>query len=594
MTPINSHRRYEFDWLRIFAILIVFLYHSSRFFNLGDWHVKNMETYVWVEIWYLFVTRWMMPIFFIISGASLFYALGKSGGWKQFYTDKLLRLFIPVLIASITHGALQVYLDKISHGRFDGSFICFLPHYFSGVYTGIGQINAGNFANAGMHLWYLLFLFIYSLICYRLFVWFKTGGQKKLNVITNFLSIPGIIYIGFTIPMVIMKIIIPSSILSVGNGGWGFLYYLWFLIAGFIIVSDDKLQHSILKQRWLSLMLGAILSFAQLYLVFGVSEPALQGNAGAWASSLFSYFNAWTWTFAILGFAMKHLSIDRPILRPLNEGVLPFFILHQTVLLFFGYYIMKWETNDVFKWALVFFISFLIIAVVYWYLIRKLDFFRFLFGMKTSSSFYQLFQKKIFLIMLPLLWLGLSIYAGINHISVLNQDRFPMPVTYNQQRDIVLNADSITAQSLTGIQVVEDEKASIGSAIELFSGAAQSKKAKPTVYFDMEFSAPAGRYFVWIRGKCETKGEMADSIWLQTDNQINNRKGSVHLGNWNTFQPIGEYSWAGNIHIPYIILLKHSGKHIIRIQPRQIPHRIDQIWLSCSQDRIPDSNQPVN
>jgi peptidoglycan/LPS O-acetylase OafA/YrhL len=593
MTTINSQRRYEFDWLRIFAILIVFLYHSLRFFNLGDWHVKNMNTYVWVEIWNIFATRWMMPLFFIISGASLFYALGKSGGWKRFYTDKLLRLFIPVLIASITHGALQVYLERMSHGRFEGSFISFLPHYFSGVYTGIGLAGAGNFANVGMHLWYLLFLFIYSLLCYRLFVWFRTDGQQKLEGVTNFLSIPGIIYIGFTVPMVIMKVIIPSSILNVGNGGWGFLYYLWFLIAGFIVVSNKRLQQSILKQRWLSLMLGVILSFAQLYLVFGVSEPVLKGNVGAWASSLFSYFNAWTWTFAILAFAMKHLSIDRPILRPLNEGVLPFFILHQTVLLFFGYHIMGWKTNDVFKWVLVFIISFLIIVVLYWYLIRKLDFFRFLFGMKTSSSFYQLFQKKIFLIIIPLLWLGLSIYAGINQKSALVQDRFPMPLTYDQERDIVLNAGSITAQSSTGIQVVEDEKASIGRAIELSSGAVQSRKAKPNVYFDMEFTAQAGRYFAWIRGKCHTKGEMADSIWLQADNQINTRKGSVHLGNWNTFQPIGVYSWAGDVHIPYIVLLKHSGKHTIRVQPRQVPHRIDQIWLSCSQDRIPDSNQPV-
>lgn len=327
MTPINSHRRYEFDWLRIFAILIVFFYHSLRFFNLSDWHVKNINTYVGVEIWNIFATRWMMPLFFIISGASLFYALGKSGGWKRFYTDKLLRLFIPVLIASVTHGALQVYLERISHGRFEGSFLSFLPHYFSGLYTGIGLAGAGNFANIGMHLWYLLFLFIYSLICYRLFVWCRAEGQRKLEAITNFLSIPGVIYIGFTIPLVIMKVIIPSSILDVGNGGWGFLYYLWFLIAGFIVVSNERLQQSILKQRWLSLMLGLILSLAQLYLVFGVSETVLKGNAGSWASSLFSYFNAWTWTFAFLGFTMKLLSIERPILRTLNEGVLPFFIL---------------------------------------------------------------------------------------------------------------------------------------------------------------------------------------------------------------------------------------------------------------------------
>jgi len=593
MTSTTSQRRYELDWLRVLAILIVFLYHSTRFFNLGDWHVKNDDTYVWVEIWNVFVTRWMMPIFFMISGASLFYALGKSGGWKRFYTDKFLRLFIPVLIASVTHGALQVYLERVSHGRFLGSFFAFLPTYFTGVYTGIGLAGSGNFANVGMHLWYLLFLFVYSLICYRLFVWFKAGGQKALERITNFLALPGIILVGFTIPLVLMKALIPSAVLEVGNGGWGFLYYLWFLIAGFIIVSNDRLIQSINNQRWISLLLGLVLSVGHLYLLFGVSNPALQGKGGDWIASLFSYLNAWCWVFAILGFAIKHLSFDRPFLQHANEGVLPFFIMHQTVLLVFGYFIMTWEIHDVLKWLLVFIVSFIVIVAIYLVLIRKYDLLRFLFGMKTSHTFYQLFQKKIALILLPVIWIGLSTYAGFNQKTVLGQDQFPMSLEYDQGQDIVLNADLIEDQSTTGVQVVDDEQASIGRAVELTSGGNQSIEPEPNVYFDIQFSAPAGRYFVWIRGMSDVDSELTDSVWLQVNNQIGTRKGSVHLGNWNTFHTVGVYAWGSDVHIPYIILLKHTGNHTIRIQPRQIPHRIDQIWLSRLQHRIPNTLEPI-
>ncbi|MBT8356807.1 MAG: acyltransferase, partial [Deltaproteobacteria bacterium] len=174
----DKSRRYELDWLRVLAILIVFLYHSTRFFNLGEWHIKNINTYVWVEMWNVFATRWMMPLFFIISGASLFYALGKTSGWRKFYVDKFLRLMIPVLIASVTHSALQVYLERLTHGQFSGSFLSFLPEYFNGVYAAIGM--PGNFAFHGMHLWYLLFLFLYSLICYRLFIWLKGSGREFL------------------------------------------------------------------------------------------------------------------------------------------------------------------------------------------------------------------------------------------------------------------------------------------------------------------------------------------------------------------------------------------------------------------------------
>ena len=58
-----------------------------------------------------------------------------------------------------------------------------------------------------------------------------------------------VIYLCFTIPLLIMKVLIPHAILDVGNGGWGFLYYLWFLIAGFIIMSCDGLQRCIKNQR---------------------------------------------------------------------------------------------------------------------------------------------------------------------------------------------------------------------------------------------------------------------------------------------------------------------------------------------------------
>ena len=34
-------RLYYLDWLRVFAMLSVFLYHSDRFFVTDDWHLMN-------------------------------------------------------------------------------------------------------------------------------------------------------------------------------------------------------------------------------------------------------------------------------------------------------------------------------------------------------------------------------------------------------------------------------------------------------------------------------------------------------------------------------------------------------------------------
>ena len=588
MTP---NRRYELDWLRVLAILVVFLYHSTRFFNLGDWHVKNVHTFVWVEIWNMFATRWMMPLFFIISGASLFYAIGKSGGWRRFYVDKFLRLMVPVIVASITHSALQVYLERLTHGQFSGSFFSFLPGYFSSIYFGIGL--PGNFAFHGMHLWYLLFLFLYGLVCYRLFIWLKGNGQEILNRIMNLVAIPGLMYLGFPIPLLIMKALIPEAVLDVGAGGWGFLYYIWFLISGFMIMSSERLQQHIKNMCWISLLLGLVLSTVYLYQLFSPARVVFPAWISDWIYTLLSFSSAWSWLFAILGFGMRFLAFDRPILRYTNEGVLPFYILHQTVLLTIGYFIMTWEIHDALKWAIVFTSSFMIIMALYTQLIRKFELLRFLFGMKTTHPFFDIFRKKGALVILHVLYIGLIVFAVANQITGAVRDRSPMPVMYDSGQDIILNSESITDRSSTGVRVVNDEAASIGQAIEFFSGANQRAESQPQVYVEMRFSAPAGRYTVWLRGKSDIDNGYTDSVWLQVDDQIGTRKGMARLGNWLDIHPVGVYAWASDSDHAIAIELKHEGKHKIRIQPRQIPHRIDQIWLSRSQRRIPNTFRPI-
>jgi glucans biosynthesis protein C len=591
MASNTYRRRYELDWLRVLAILTVFVYHSTRFFNLGDWHVKNIDTYVWVEMWNVWVTRWMMPLFFIISGASLFYAIHKAGGFSKFYANKFLRLMVPVLVASVTLSAMQVYLERLNHGLFSGSFLSFLPHYFTGVYIGIGM--PGNFAFHGMHLWYLLFLFLYSMLCYGLFVWLKGNGQEVLNRITNLFAMPGLIYLWFAIPLVLMKAVIPHPVLSVGNGGWGFLYYIWFLIAGFIIVSSHRLQQCIINQRRVSLLLGLVLSVAYIYQLFGPSSSVSPALIYDWTNALLSFFSAISWVFAILGFGMRYLAFDRPLLRQANEGVLPFFILHQSVLVFIGYFITAWAIPDILKWILIFASSFIAVIAIYTLLIRNFDILRILFGMKTTQPFYNLFRKRSALIVLHFSYIGLIVLAVVSPFAI-GGSRSPVTLTYDPGQDIVLNSESITDQSSAGVRVVEDLEASIGKAIEFVSGANERAQSQPKVYIEMRFTAPAGRYIVWLRGKTDINSGYTDSVWLQVDGHIGTRARSLRLGNWLDVHPVGAYGWASDTDNPVAIQLKYTGEHRIRIQPRQTPHRIDQIWLSRLQHRIPDTLTPID
>ncbi|MBW2409031.1 MAG: acyltransferase, partial [Deltaproteobacteria bacterium] len=531
MSTAKATRQYELDWLRISAILLVFLYHSTRFFNLGDWHLKNVDTYVWLEIWNIFATRWMMPLFFILSGASLFYAIGKSAAWRQFYVAKFSRLMIPLFIGAITHSALQVYLEKSSHGQFSGSFFSFLPEYFNGVYLGIGM--PGNFAFHGMHLWYLLFLFLYSLVCYRLFVWLQGRGRRILDRITSLLTTPGLIYLGFPAPLLIMKALIPGAVMAVGSGGWGFLYYIWFLIAGFVIVSSSRLRQHLMNQRWVSLLLGVVFSFAHLFQLFSQSRLVFPPGISDWTDTLLSFLSAWCWLFAILGFGMRHLAVDRPWLRFANEAVMPFYILHQTVLLAVGYFVLQWEIHDAVKWLIVFVGSFIAIIAFYTIFIRKFDFMRFLFGMKTTHSFFNVFRKTKALTISHILYIGLIVLAAMNSGGASPA----MSIRYDSATDILLNAESITGKSSAGVRVVNDKEASNGRAIEFFSGANQRPESQPKVFVEMRFAAPAGQYLVWVRGKTDVNNGYTDSVWVQVDDQIGTRNQCARMGNWLDVHP---------------------------------------------------------
>jgi len=65
---ILQERRYDIDWLRVLAMLMVFLFHCARFFGGGGWHLKNPgeESLIatlfigLLDLW--FVIRWNMGI----------------------------------------------------------------------------------------------------------------------------------------------------------------------------------------------------------------------------------------------------------------------------------------------------------------------------------------------------------------------------------------------------------------------------------------------------------------------------------------------------------------------------------------------------
>jgi glucan biosynthesis protein C len=390
--PVSSNREssarspvrlYYLDWLRVLAILTVFVYHTTRFFNLEDWHVKNATTYGWLEVWNRAAVIWMMPLIFIISGASLFYAVGKGGAGK-FVKDKVLRLLVPLLFAAVTHCSLPVYLERLTHGQFVGSYFHFLPQYFTGIYDGDNPA-AGNFALTGMHLWYLFWLFLFSLLLYPLLSWLKGRGRGVLGKMGDLLAIPGAVYV-LVVPTVLLLVFASPNglVMDLEEAGWSLFVYLWLLFCGFLLVSSERVQACALRLRSVSLAVGAASSVAFLWLSFqpgGFSYGTLPYALVVGLRGL----GSWCLVLASLGLGMRYLNTSTPFVRYANEAVLPFYIMHQTVLLCVGYFVVQWAIPDVLKWLIILLASFGIIMALYEFLVRRFNVLRVLFGMKPIA-----------------------------------------------------------------------------------------------------------------------------------------------------------------------------------------------------------------
>jgi glucan biosynthesis protein C len=94
--------------------------------------------------------------------------------------------------------------------------------------------------------------------------------------------------------------------------------------------------------------------------------------------------NGWCWVTAILGFGCKHLSFDHKYLNVMNELVLPFYILHQSVIVAIAFYVVGFDLIAIEKYLIVVLVCFPIIAALL-YPISKINLLRFLFGMRMKS-----------------------------------------------------------------------------------------------------------------------------------------------------------------------------------------------------------------
>ncbi|WP_064094106.1 acyltransferase family protein [Rossellomorea aquimaris] len=363
--PVNV-RRYDLDWIKVIATFCVFLYHCSMFFNPFEWHVKNNEVdSTFILAFSLLLGSWMMPIFFVISGISSYYSLQKRSA-GTYLKERFIRLGIPLLFGVFILAPPQVYMERMGNHQFTGSFLDFIPHAFDGFYLEIG--GTGNFAFFGLHLWYLLALLLFSLLTSYVFV--KTDTCKKITAF-HFLFVS------------ILIILASAFVETVHLGGWDLVVYLLFFLTGYYIFSSSQLLDVLHRTFRIHLTVGLLSTI--LYTAWFMNGLPPENSVGSFLFTSLMVMSSFNLILSFYFLANKYLSFSNRVLKYSSEASLPFYILHQPVIVLIGYHLKDLSWSIPVKAVFLIGVSFTVIALTYHLVIRPVSFLRVLFGIKGKK-----------------------------------------------------------------------------------------------------------------------------------------------------------------------------------------------------------------
>ena len=382
---VASLRRYDLDWLRVIAILTLLFYHTGMIYVSWGWHIKSDDHSQPMEEVMRWLHRWRMPLLFFISGAGTFFALRKRS-FGAYAGERVRRLFVPLVFGMFVIVPPQIYIEWLFRGRFSGSYAQFYPNVF-----GFQPYEDGGTGGAFSwhHLWFICYLFFYSLLSIPVFRWLQgESGQRFTDWFGRFIARKGgAFYAGFVLivsSQLILKPYFPEETHGLTDDWAYFVKNLLLFWLGYLLISRPAFWQTLTDQRRFFLV-GTLICTVLLYGSRAVWGEETIDNTG-WLNVLYTINSDCMMWFSVLmtiGYGYRYLNINRPILKQLNEAVYPFYILHQTIIVLIGYYVLTQTNLGVYDGFLTVSLSTLVVCItLYLLLIRPFKLTRVLFGVK--------------------------------------------------------------------------------------------------------------------------------------------------------------------------------------------------------------------
>jgi len=368
-------RKYFLDWLRAAAFGALILFHTGMLYVTWDYGIKSERIYPRLEMVMITVSAWRMVLLFFIAGVASRFLLEKLGP-GSYAVARIRRLFVVVLVAMLIIIPVQVYVEFLRKGWIEPGYINFWLHSY---------LSGASFPNRVLptwdHLWFVVYLLVYSLGLALLFKAFRPPGPTRLPL-WCLLILPGIWLCGTNVLIQEVRPVTWALFNDWANHlRWGGIF-----AAGVMCAGREDLWERVRQGRHWLLAVSVVGLCCQigngLYWRTGQQDPAWAGIIYA----LIEGFYGWVVVLTLCGYAYRHFNYHTRVLGYLTDAVLPVYVMHQPVLFVAAYFLLPLALPIAVEVALLILITGFGSLAFYELVVRRWRLTRFLFGLQLARS----------------------------------------------------------------------------------------------------------------------------------------------------------------------------------------------------------------
>ncbi len=335
-------RHYGMDWLRIGAFQLLILYHVGMAFVPWAFSIKMTPPIAWTVVPMFLTNPWRLSLLFAVSGFASASLLERSKGVGAFVRSRFARLGIPLLAGVLIFVTPQPWVELVTQHGYAHGFGYFLAH----DYYRPQQID-GVFMPTYMHLWFVVYLLVYTLIWGAMLTLPATIRNGAKAAAERILASPALLPVGIAIFFCAHNFLSPGwedSHLLVNDWSAHLDYFSAFLFG--VLLRNSHAVRANVARWWKVAAIAAILGWA--YLAW--AELAYPGDTrmGYMLGLLYRIARsteAWSAIVALVGVAEVHWNHDSKWRPMLAEAVFPFYIIHQTIIIVVGYWLLATSTT---------------------------------------------------------------------------------------------------------------------------------------------------------------------------------------------------------------------------------------------------------